>query len=176
MDKKILHIADFSIFIRTTLALSPVDPPKIKVLLFGRGGRLETPTRAKGKIKKSSCTRKLDTRSERLDIGQRPLSDMLTACPRRFIFEGILSARCLFLSHSAYLFFTFFLSLSPFPFSSRPFASRRCWTDNRFDDKLEQGNFRSSSHSRPAVSDATIILSIPSIRARRRGRFSLRII
>jgi len=95
------------------------------------------------------------------------LSDMLTACPRRSIFDDILSTRCFFLSFSLSFRISFFhlfsFSFSPFPFSSRPSASR-CWTDNRFDD--EQGNFRSPSHSRPAVSDATIILSIPSIRAR----------
>lgn len=105
-----------------------------------------------------------------LDISQRPLAlghvDRVSPVYiRRHIIYSI--SLFFFFSLVPHLFFSYFVfSLPPSPPFSCPFVSRRCWTDNRSDDELEQGNFRSPSHSRPAVSDATIILSIPSIRAR----------
>lgn len=85
---------------------------------------------------------------------------MLTASPRRSIFDDILSALLADISLAPSLLtfsLSHFLSLFCSP------TSRRCWADNRFDGKLEQGNVRSLVSFASGVSDVTIILSIPSI-------------
>lgn len=86
---------------------------------------------------------------------------MLTACPRRSIFDYIICFARRYLSRSV----TSFL-LSPFLVFFLSFAHPHrdvVTADNRLDGKLEQGNVRSLVSFASGVSDVTIILSIPSI-------------
>lgn len=101
-----------------------------------------------------------------LDIGQRPfaLSDKLTVHPRRSIFDDILSASPISLSPAPSLL-SYLLSFS-FSFSfAHPHRDVVEPTIGSY-GKLEQGNVRSLVSFASGVSDATIILSIPSIRTR----------